>query len=132
MFYSCVKDYAAKVLYIKKIINLILGFLMSIFMIILSLNIGLNFIILPGNQILANISIGLYASLPLFIFNISFTTFFRLKIRKMYMNELLEIVSKTKLPKKLPKVVYVYTTHNDFMPARLLQNSKQTYKNYEV
>jgi hypothetical protein len=36
-------------------------------------------------------------------------------------------------PKKNPpKVVYVYTTHNDFMPARLLQNMEQTYKNFEV
>lgn len=31
-----------------------------------------------------------------------------------------------------PKVVYVYTCHNDFLPSRVLQNSKQTYKNFEI
>lgn len=56
----------------------------------------------------------------------------RRTIRNKYIKETLRIVHQAKIPKKLPKVVYVYTVHNDFMPARLLQNMKQTYKNFEV
>ena len=47
------------------------------------------------------------------------------------MLEFLDIVNNTKLPTKSPKVIYVYTTKNDFMPARLLQNMQQSYKNIE-
>ena len=54
----------------------------------------------------------------------------RLLFKKLYF-EHANIVSKVKMPNKLPKVIYVYTTHNDFMPSRLLQNMQQTYKNIE-
>ena len=53
------------------------------------------------------------------------------KVRKMYVYECISIIVNTKLPEKLPKVVYVYTTHDDFMPARMLQNMQQTYTNIE-
>ncbi|MBD5423227.1 MAG: glycosyltransferase family 2 protein [Mycoplasma sp.] len=53
------------------------------------------------------------------------------KWRRLAMLEFLDIANNTKLPKKLPKVIYVYTTKNDFMPARLLQNMQQSYKNIE-
>ncbi|WP_406602210.1 glycosyltransferase [Mesomycoplasma moatsii] len=56
-------------------------------------------------------------------------------MRKSYIKKIvkdyLEITSRAKLPSKLPKVVYVYTTHNDFMPSRLEQNIRQTYRNIE-
>ena len=53
------------------------------------------------------------------------------KVRKMYVYECISIIVNTKLPDKLPKVVYVYTTHDDFMPTRMLQNMQQTYTNIE-
>ncbi|MBR4025560.1 MAG: glycosyltransferase family 2 protein [Mycoplasmataceae bacterium] len=55
------------------------------------------------------------------------TYFFRWKITI----ELLEILKNNKLPKKLPKVVSVYTTHNDFWAERLLQTMQQNYSNIE-
>ena len=54
------------------------------------------------------------------------------KTLTIYTKECYEIISNTKLPEKLPKVLYIYTTHNDFIEARVLQNMKQTYKNFEV
>lgn len=54
------------------------------------------------------------------------------KCMNLYAKECLEIINSTKLPEKLPKVLYVYTTHNDLIEARVLQNMKQTYKNFEV
>lgn len=73
-------------------------------------------------------SIGISLS---FIF-LFFGLFFKVKCLKIYSNECLEIINQTKLPDKLPKVLYVYTTHNDLIQSRVLQNSKQTYKNFEV
>ena len=52
-------------------------------------------------------------------------------VSKMLINETYTIIHRTKIPKILPKVVYVYTTHDDFMPARLLQNMQQSYENIE-
>ncbi|MBD5423226.1 MAG: glycosyltransferase [Mycoplasma sp.] len=43
----------------------------------------------------------------------------------------MNISKETKLPTQLPKVVYVYTCHNDFWEARILQNMKQSYSNIE-
>ena len=53
------------------------------------------------------------------------------KYKKQLINEYLEILSNVQMPSQQPKVIYVYTTHNDFMPSRLLQNMQQTYKNIE-
>ena len=44
----------------------------------------------------------------------------------MTIYEFRNIIKNVKLPKKLPKVVYVYTTYNDFWKERLLQNMEQT------
>lgn len=49
----------------------------------------------------------------------------------MMIYEFRNIIKSVKLPKKLPKVVYVYTTYNDFWKERLLQNMQQTYTNIE-
>ena len=70
-------------------------------------------------------SIGL---LPLFIFE----KILKNKCIRIFNNECLEIINMTELPKKLPKVLYIYTTHNDFIEARVLQNMKQSYKNFEL
>ncbi len=45
--------------------------------------------------------------------------------------ELKNIIKEVKLPKILPKVVYVYSAYNDFQQIKMLQNMKQTYKNIE-
>jgi hypothetical protein len=66
------------------------------------------------------------------MFNIIYSVATKKYLTNKYVDETLHIVHEVKMPIKLPKVVYVYTTHNDFMPARLLQNAKQTYKNFEV
>ncbi len=65
--------------------------------------------------------------------SISYIIFFakNIQYRKMMINEFHDIVRNSKLPKKLPKVVYVYTTYNDFNSSRLLQNMQQTYQNIE-
>lgn len=51
---------------------------------------------------------------------------------KLYVRECYSIINNTKITKKAPKVVYVYTVHNDLIEARILENMKQTYKNFEV
>lgn len=60
----------------------------------------------------------------------------RMIIRKKsinyYVEECFQIINSVKLPNKKPKVLYVYTTHNDFIGSRLLQNMNQTYDNLEV
>lgn len=56
---------------------------------------------------------------------------FSLHLRKLTICEIKNIIANVVLPKKLPKVVYVYTTKNDFMESRLAQNMQQTYKNIE-
>lgn len=58
-------------------------------------------------------------------------TILKIYISKLLINETYTIINNTKIPKASPKVVYVYTTHDDFMPARLLQNMQQSYKNIE-
>lgn len=62
---------------------------------------------------------------------ILFNIILKWKVRKLFVYECISIIVNTKLPDKLPKVVYVYTTHDDFMPARMLQNMQQTYTNIE-
>ncbi len=54
------------------------------------------------------------------------------KCMKLYANECKEIIDSTVLPKNPPKVLYIYTTHNDLIESRVLQNMKQSYKNFEV
>ena len=66
--------------------------------------------------------------LPFFILGIILNN----KLIKIFNNECLEIIHNTKLPDNLPKVLYIYTTHNDFIGARVLQNMRQSYKNFEV
>lgn len=56
--------------------------------------------------------------------------FIKWKCVHLYIYDCYEIVYKTKLPKKLPKVIYVYTTHNDLIESRVLENRKQTYRNF--
>lgn len=56
----------------------------------------------------------------------------RIKHFKIYNNDCLKAINEAKLPKKLPKVLYIYTTHNDLLESRVIQNSKQTYQNLEV
>lgn len=73
-------------------------------------------------------SIGISLS---FIF-LFFGLFFKVKCLKIYSKECLEIINETSLPNKSPKVLYVYTTHNDLIESRVLQNRQQTYKNFEV
>ena len=73
----------------------------------------------------------LYAMSSITIINLIIYQVIYIKYKKKLIWEYLEILSKAKVPSKLPKVVYVYTTHNDFIPARMLQNMQQTYKNME-
>lgn len=77
----------------------------------------------------------------LFFGSISLTITFihlisKIVIRKIcinvYVKECREIIDNTKLPDKLPKVLYIYTSHNDLIEARVLQNMQQTYKNFEL
>lgn len=51
---------------------------------------------------------------------------------KVYSNECMEIINATKLPEILPKVLYIYTCHNDLIESRVLQNKNQSYKNFEI
>ncbi len=68
-----------------------------------------------------------FLSTLMYIINFSLS----LHWRKETICEFRKIIRETKLPKELPKVVYVYTTKNDFMESRILQNMQQTYKNVE-
>lgn len=86
-------------------------------------------------DIIANQMLIIYFSIPAVTVNVFFIVFggfYKKKLRHDVINEFYEIVSITQLPEKLPKVVYVYTCHGDMMPARVLQNSMQTYKNLEI
>ena len=67
----------------------------------------------------------------LYIFNNIFNFWLFKKCYSLMMKEVYQIQKEVNLPSKLPKVVYVYTTHNDFWEARMLQNMQQTYQNIE-
>ncbi len=56
----------------------------------------------------------------------------KIKCMRLYAKECKEIIDTTKFPKTLPKVLYVYTSHNDLIEARVLQNKQQTYSNFEM
>lgn len=66
-----------------------------------------------------------------FVYVIS-SLFIKKKCIKLYADECKQIIKSTTLPKNLPKVLYIYTCHNDLIEARVLQNLKQTYKNFEL
>jgi hypothetical protein len=79
-----------------------------------------------------NLFVTVIISTSILFLNLLYTALTSNYLRNLYVKEMLTIVHTAKLPKKCPKVVYVYTTHNDFLPTRLLQNINQTYKNFEV
>lgn len=54
------------------------------------------------------------------------------KFMKIYSKDCAEIINSTNLPKKIPKVLYIYTCHNDLSEERLLQNMNQSYANLEI
>ncbi|WEK83001.1 MAG: glycosyltransferase [Mycoplasma sp.] len=58
--------------------------------------------------------------------------FYDIYLKKLAKYEELEIYHSTKLPKDKPKVVCVYTIHDDLFPAKVLHLKKQTYKNIEI
>lgn len=77
----------------------------------------------------------IWISVPLLVVNtffIIFGNFYIKKLKHEMIFDFCKIISSVKLPKILPKVVYVYTSHNDMVQSRVLQNIQQTYKNFEV
>ncbi len=123
MFKLKTKDLYEKIMYWKKCFFILINFIIIFYsFLILLIDRSLN---------IFNIIIVLSSFLIQFIVNsiINLYIIFILKRKMIY--ETLSILKNTKLPKKLPKVVYVYTTHNDFWEARLLQSMQQTYKNIE-
>ncbi len=85
----------------------------------------------PGSSFVNLAGLAFFLTCPILIFNPIFRFITNKHCFKKLVYESLDIVNTTNLPDKLPKVVYVYTTHNDFMPGRLLQSMNQTYKNIE-
>ena len=79
-----------------------------------------------------NILTNFFIILSTTVFSVVYQSIVNSILYSCFIYESLYIINLAKLPKQLPKVVYVYTTHNDFLPGRILQNSKQTYKNFEV
>lgn len=80
-----------------------------------------------------NLQILLYCSIPaLFVnfFFLIFGLFYKNYLNRLLIWEFYEIVTLNRVPNS-PKVVYVYTCHNDMYEGRVLQNIKQTYKNFE-
>ena len=130
MLYLNTRYKFTRINFIKKFINYFVVGIVSIVFIFLNI-----FAFLNKKDSTEILNIFAYSLIPAFclgIFNVLVSFLTNKHLRKMFVNECLEIVNFTKMPNKLPKVVYVYTTHNDFMPGRLLQNMKQSYKNFEV
>ena len=128
MFNLKTKDLYEKINFWKKYIFFFLFLLISIYLFFSSFLFvkEKNYNIFYINLLVLSFLI-LFTSIFNGFFNLFLTYFFRRKITI----ELLEILKNNKLPKKLPKVVSVYTTHNDFWAERLLQTMQQNYSNIE-
>ena len=128
MFYLETKDKKAK-------FTMIYIYIYSILIIIPCFITGLvtNLIWISNKNINANLINICLITILITSSSISYIIFFikNIKWRKMMIYEFRNIIKNVKLPKKLPKVVYVYTTYNDFWKERLLQNMEQTYSNIE-
>ena len=128
MFYLETKDKKAK-------FTIIYIYIYSILIIIPCFITGLvtNLIWISNKNINANLINICLISILITSSSISYIIFFvkNIKWRKMMIYEFRNIIKNVRLPKKLPKVVYVYTTYNDFWKERLLQNMQQTYSNIE-
>lgn len=121
------KDYFSKANYWKKFLFqttgiVILTYIFFAFIIFKNLNIDV--------YSLSLVILFCYFSF-LYSFNKIYNFWLFRKCYRLMMEEVYQIQKEVKLPSKLPKVVYVYTTHNDFWKARLLQSMQQTYKNIE-
>lgn len=109
-----------------------IGFLCLIFNILILILSYFKIFLFQNTSNLTNLLFIAFSNM-FFIWILKIYNFFKkIYLRKFMFKEFIEIVNKTKMPKILPKVLYVYTTHNDFMPSRLLQNMRQTYENFEV
>ena len=121
------KDYFSKANYWKKFLFqttgiVILTYIFFAFIIFKNLNIDV--------YSLSLVILFCYFSF-LYSFNKIYNFWLFRKCYRLMMEEVYQIQKEVKLPSKLPKVVYVYTTHNDFWEARMLQNMQQTYQNIE-
>lgn len=122
-----VKDYFAKASYWKSFVIKITSFILFVY-------VFFSFIIFMNSNVdyySLNLVILFCYLTFLYIFNNIFNFWLFKKCYSLMMKEVNEIQTTTKLPSNLPKVVYVYTTHNDFWEKRMLQNMQQTYKNIE-
>lgn len=128
MFQIKARDKINKFNFVKKIVNII--FLLILSVITTSL---LFAFLITGNKYLVFINV-LFSSLAIpgyFLIQSIWTTLYKDYLWRKTKYEFLEIVHKTKIPEKNNKVVFVYTTHDDFFESRFLQVTKQTYKNIE-
>lgn len=124
---------------VSKISWLILSIVSSVLFILNALNIiniipdflyidkNNNWIVLLTNTLFFGLIFGVIG----FVFLI-YGLFLKKYCIKIYSEECMEIINSTQLPKKLPKVLYIYTCHNDLINSRVLQNKNQTYKNFEL
>lgn len=127
---KCRDDYTKKMFYMKMFFSIFL-FPYFVFWSVLFLIYLSNSNIIDESFFKTFNITSIFVLLGISIWMIILSWFFKKSYIKKIVKEHLEITSQAKLPSKLPKVVYVYTTHNDFMPSRLKQNMQQTYKNIE-
>jgi hypothetical protein len=138
MFDSHTKEKYIKLLIIKRIFVIL--FALFIATLNLYLLIGHKFLFdhqkeghyLIGGADIDIIMINCFFAIFIGSFSMIYESIVRSILYSCFVYETLYIINTAKLPDKLPKVVYVYTTHNDFLPGRVLQNAKQTYKNFEI
>ena len=123
MFKLSTRDKYEKIMYWKKSLFFVINFAVFLYFILAMI---FNKELTIFNFLVVSFSIIIQLILTVFI---KAYVIFCLKKEMIY--ETLSIIKNTKLPTKLPKVVYVYTTHNDFWEARLLQSMQQTYQNIE-
>ncbi len=125
------KDFFIKANYWKSLIIRIFSIFLFIYIFFYFLYINLNSNINSIDHYGLNIVIVFCYFTFLSIFNKFFNFWLFKKCYSLMMKDVKKIQKTVELPKKLPKVVYVYTTHNDFWETRLLQSMQQTYKNIE-
>lgn len=123
MFKLNVRDKYEKIMFWKKNLLIVVNFCILLYFLLV--------LIFNKEATIFNFLVVTFSIIIQLILNLIVKAYIILQLKKEMIYETLSILKNTKLPSKLPKVVYVYTTHNDFWEARLLQSMQQTYKNIE-
>lgn len=123
MFKLNIREKYEKIMFWKKNLLIVVNFCILLYFLLV--------LIFNKEATIFNFLVVIFSIIIQLILNLIVKAYIILQLKKEMIYETLSILKNTKLPSKLPKVVYVYTTHNDFWEARLLQSMQQTYKNIE-